>query len=56
MYNMNGSIGLNILPATNYLNLQFNTWYNTERLHSGLGYLSSLEMERKLRGLIKNMA
>ena len=28
-------------------------WYNTERLHSSLGYLSPLEMEVKLRGIIK---
>lgn len=35
---------------------QYITWYNTERLHSSLGYLSPLEMERKLRGLIKNVA
>lgn len=25
-------------------------WYNTERIHSSLGYLSPLEMEMKLRG------
>jgi putative transposase len=31
-------------------------WYNTERLHSSLGYLSPLEMEMKLRGFIKNVA
>jgi putative transposase len=31
-------------------------WYNTERLHSSLGYLSLLEMEMKLRGFIKNVA
>jgi transposase InsO family protein len=28
-------------------------WYNTERLHSTLGYLTPLEMEMKLRGIIK---
>ena len=28
-------------------------WYNRERLHSSLGYLTPLEMERKLRGFIK---
>ena len=28
-------------------------WYNTERLHSSLGYLTPLEMEVKLRGIIK---
>ena len=27
------------------------TWYNNERLHSSLGYLSPLEMEVKLTGL-----
>ena len=31
-------------------------WYNTERLHSSLGYISHLEMEIKLRGFIKNVA
>jgi len=31
-------------------------WYNTERLHSSLGYLSPLEMEMNLRGFIKNVA
>jgi transposase InsO family protein len=31
-------------------------WYNTERLHSSLGYLSPLEMEIKLRGIIKKAA
>ena len=31
-------------------------WYNTERLHSSLGYLSPLEMEMKLRGFIKKIA
>ncbi|WP_085951520.1 IS3 family transposase [Cellulophaga algicola] len=31
-------------------------WYNTERLHSSLGYLSPLEMELKMRGFIKNVA
>ena len=31
-------------------------WYNTERLHSSLGYLSPLEMEIKLRGFIKKVA
>lgn len=28
-------------------------WYNTKRIHSSLGYLSPLEMEMKLRGIIK---
>lgn len=31
-------------------------WYNTERIHSSLGYLSPLEMEMKLRGIIKKVA
>jgi putative transposase len=31
-------------------------WYNTERLHASLGYLSPLEMEIKLRGFIKKVA
>ena len=31
-------------------------WYNTERLHSSLGYLSPLEMEIKLRRIIKKVA
>ena len=31
-------------------------WYNTQRLHSSLGYLSPLEMEIKLRGIIKKVA
>jgi transposase InsO family protein len=32
----------------NYIN-----WYNTHRLHSTLGYITPLEMENKLRGIIK---
>mgnify|MGYP002640363188 FL=1 len=35
----------------NYIN-----WYNTKRLHSSLGYISPLEMEIKLRGIIKKAA
>ena len=29
------------------------SWYNNERIHSSLGYLSPLEMETKLRGFNK---
>lgn len=35
---------------------QYITWYNNERLHSSLGYLSPLEMEMKLRGFSKKVA
>lgn len=35
---------------------QYINWYNTQRLHSSLGYLSPLEMEMKLRGVFKNVA
>ncbi len=31
-------------------------WYNTERIHSSLGFISPLQMEMKLRGIIKNVA
>ncbi len=31
-------------------------WYNTKRLHSSFGYLTPLEMELKLNGVIKNVA
>ena len=31
-------------------------WYNTKRLHSSLGYISPLEMERKLREIINKAA
>ena len=31
-------------------------WYNTQRLHSSLGYLTPLEMELKLKGVIKKVA
>ncbi len=31
-------------------------WYNTQRLHSSLGYLTPLEMELKLKGVIKSVA
>ena len=32
------------------------TWYNTKIIHSTLGYISSLEMEIKLREIIKKAA
>jgi transposase InsO family protein len=35
---------------------QYINWYNTKRLHSSLGYLSPLEMEKKLRGFHKKVA
>ncbi|WP_157378363.1 integrase core domain-containing protein, partial [Arenibacter latericius] len=35
---------------------QYITWYNNERLHSSLGYLSPLEMEIKIRGFSKKVA
>ncbi len=35
----------------NYIN-----WYNTERLHSALGYLTPLEMELNIKGAIKKVA
>ncbi len=31
-------------------------WYNTERLHSSLDYLTPLEMELKLKGYINKAA
>jgi transposase InsO family protein len=31
-------------------------WYNNERLHSSLGYLTPLEMELQLRGCNKKVA
>jgi putative transposase len=31
-------------------------WYNTERLHSSLGYLTPLEMELKLKGIFNKAA
>ncbi|MGO2359419.1 MAG: IS3 family transposase, partial [Mesonia sp.] len=31
-------------------------WYNTERLHSSLAYLTPLEMELKLKGFFNKAA
>jgi putative transposase len=31
-------------------------WYNTKRLHPSLGYLTPLDIELKLKGVIKNVA
>ena len=52
---------LNRFRYNSYLQLyesinEYITWYNNERLHSSLGYLSPLEMEMKLRGLSKKVA
>jgi len=52
---------LNRFKFTSYNQLyqsidDYMNWYNTERLHSSLGYLSPLEMEIKLRGFIKKVA
>jgi len=46
---------------TSYLQLSLSIhkyikWYNTERLHTSLGYLTPLEMELKLKGVIKMVA
>jgi transposase InsO family protein len=46
---------------TSYLQLyesieDYMDWYNNERLHSSLGYLSPLEMELQLRGCNKKVA
>jgi len=35
---------------------QYIKWYNTKRIHSGLGYLTPLEKEIQLRKLINNVA
>ena len=52
---------LNRFKFTSYKQLyesieDYINWYNTKRLHSSLGYLSPLEMEMILRGLIKTAA
>lgn len=49
---------LNRFKFTSYQQLhtsieEYIAWYNKERLHSSLGYLTPLEMEAKLRGFIK---
>lgn len=36
--------------------IDYINWYNTERIHSSLGYLSPLEMEIKLRGKVNKAA
>ncbi len=46
---------------TSYLQLyesidQYINWYNNERLHSSLGYITPLEMEIKLKGVVKKSA
>ena len=35
---------------------QYITWYNTKRIHSSLDYLTPLEMELKLKGIINKAA
>jgi putative transposase len=35
---------------------EYLNWYNTERLHSSLGYLTQLEMELQLNGIINKAA
>ena len=35
---------------------EYISWYNTQRIHSSLGYITPLEKELELRGLIKNVA
>lgn len=35
---------------------EYLNWYNTQRLHSSLGYKTPLEKELELRGLLKNVA
>jgi len=35
---------------------QYINWYNNERLHSSLGYITPLEMEIKLKGVVKKAA
>jgi len=52
---------LNRFKYTSYNQLyasidQYLKWYNTERLHSSLGYLTPLEMELQLKGIINKAA
>ncbi|MGK0391773.1 MAG: putative transposase, partial [Maribacter sp.] len=35
---------------------EYMNWYNNERLHSSLGYISPLEMEVKIRNNFKIVA
>lgn len=35
---------------------EYLNWYNTERLHSSLGYLTPLEMELKIKGIMNKAA
>ncbi|NQY09910.1 MAG: transposase, partial [Flavobacteriales bacterium] len=35
---------------------EYINWYNTSRLHSSLGYLTPLEKEIELRGIINKAA
>ena len=55
---MNDYIHLNLHPLINYIRLSktITYWYNLEISHSSLGYFSPLEMEVKLRGIIKKIA
>jgi transposase InsO family protein len=52
---------LNRFKYTSYNQLyasidEYLNWYNTERLHSSLGYLTPLEMELKIKGIMNKAA